>query len=32
MTLISTIYAVFVVAGWLWLTFEAFEYLAGAER
>jgi hypothetical protein len=31
MITLTTLYTLSVVAGWLWLTFEAFEYLAGVE-
>ena len=29
MITLSTLYCLSVSAGWLWLTFEAFEYLRG---
>ena len=29
LTVITTLYALSVLAGWLWLTYEAFEYMAG---
>lgn len=29
MITLTTLYTLSVSAGWLWLTFEAFEYLAG---
>ena len=29
MITLTTLYALSVLAGWLWMTYEAFEYMAG---